>query len=123
MRAAVVEEGAETDQHRGEPDKTMQQRDQLRHRGHPHAQRHPRAERAAGEHHQRDRGVAADLAAEQRGDERQGHPGDAAGVAAARAFLGAEPAEAENKQHRGDEIRRIDHAGGHGYLRNILSIR
>ena len=96
----------ETHEHRGEPDEAVEDRDQLRHRRHLDARR----EHARRCRRRRPARRSARRSSSTRGpnavtSDRDEHAGDAEEIAAPRRFLRRQPAEAEDEQQPGGEIR------------------
>ena len=120
-----VERDRKSDEHRRRTDKAVQDGDQLRHRGHLNACGHGCADRAADSQHRQQRPRSCRRRDPASSRDRDGHPGDAEQVAAARRLLRRESAEAQDEQQPGDEIRDGDNSRGHRVpiAWNIRSIR
>ena len=105
---------ADADQHRGEADEAVQERNQLRHLRHLHFARLVDADGGADEHGDDDVAKAAAVVIVKGGDERDGHADDAVEVAVFRAFLTREAGEREDEEDGGDDVSRCDGSVVHG---------
>ena len=111
--ASACERDGEADEHGRGPDEAVEDRDELRHRRHLHARGERGADGAADREHRQEHAVAGDAGPEHRRDDGDRHAGDAEQVAAARRLLRRQPAEAEDEEEPGDEIRDGDDGFGH----------
>ena len=103
-----IERDRQPHEHRGEPDKAVQDGHHLRHRRHADARREQRADGAANRQHREQQRVVGNARTERRGDDRDHHPHDAVEIAAPRRLLRRQPAKAEDEEDPGDEIRNRD---------------
>ncbi len=115
-------------QDRGEADEAVEQRDQLGHAGHRHPVGPDHPDHRADHHRadqqpDADRGHAVGQRQDQRGDQRDRHPGDAEDVARPGRLVPGQPGEGEDEQQRGDEVGGAgDGVCGHGVSISVHSV-
>ena len=110
-----VQVAVPADQHRGQADERVQQRDQLGHAGHLDDAGTPQADRGADRHRadQQADTQRFDVAGQRQrdgGDQRDRHAGDAEGVAGPRRFVLGQPGQGQDEQQGRDDVGR----GGSG---------
>ena len=104
-RVVGIERAAKPDQHRRQADETVKHGDELRHGRHFDPRRQRGTDAAADHERAEQHAVTGGMRSEGRDAHRQCHPNHAVQVPAPRRFLRGEPAEAEDEQDAGDEIR------------------
>ena len=126
----MLEVAVPADQHGGEADERVQQRDELGHAGHLDDSCAPQADRTTdrdGDDQQDDRRGVADVSDDdERRHEGDRHTGDAVDDALARRLVLGQPREAEDEQQCRDDVRSCGDALGihpDQPFENMLSMR
>ena len=110
--ALDVQVAVPADQHRGQTDEGVQQRDQLGHPGHLDHPGPPQPDRGADQHrhHQQREPGPGDVAVDRerdRGHQGHRHAGDAEGVAGLGGLVVGQPGQRQDEQQGGDDVRRL----------------